>query len=335
VGIFDKRVVFQPFEYPQAYDFWLLQQQAHWLHTEIPMNSDIQDWNEKLTEDEKNLIINLLKSFTQVEIVIGNDYWAGSVHDWFAKPEIQMMAAAFSNMETIHAKAYAYLNESLGLEDWEAFLNDKAGKAKLDYLETAPEADGRLSLDAVRRRALSLAKFSGCAEGVQLFSSFAVALNFSRHDKLKGTGKIIEFSVKDESLHANGGCWLFRTIIDEYPQIFDESFKAELRATFEKTVRLEDDYIDSIFGRADAILDLSKQDLKEFIRHRANTKLNDLYMEPHWLEVDRAAVRRLAWFDDLILGVSHQDFFSGRVTDYAKGHIEWSIDNVFEEDGRV
>lgn len=330
--IFDKRIVFQPFEYPQAYDFWLLQQQAHWLHTEIPMNSDIQDWNEKLTEEEKSLISNLLKSFTQVEMVIGNDYWSGCVHKWFKKPEIQMMASAFSNMETIHTKSYAYLNESLGLEDWEAFLNDKAGKAKLDYLEPPVEESGALSLPLIRKRALSLAKFSGCAEGVQLFSSFAVAVNFSRHDKLKGTGKIIEFSVKDESLHSNGGCWLFRSIVDEYPEIFDESFKNELIQTFKDTVSLEDSYIDSIFGASETILDLNKNDLKAFIRYRANTKLQDLYLEPQWQNLDKEAIKRLAWFDDLILGVSHQDFFNGRVTDYAKGHINWSLENVFKEE---
>ena len=221
MGLMKPRLVYFPFEYPQAYEFWWLQQQAHWHHGEITMARDLTDWNSKLSEKEKTLIGGVLKSFTQLEIVVGNDYWIGKVHHWFKKPEIQMMAAAFANMETIHTKSYAYLNETLGLNDFAAFLQDPAGKAKIDHLI---DTDGK----SLRDKARSLAIFSGFAEGVQLFSSFAILLNYSRHDLMKGVGEIITFSVRDESLHSNAGCWLFRQLIAEHPEIWDDDLKRDL-----------------------------------------------------------------------------------------------------------
>ena len=108
-SILTPRVIYKPFEYPEAYDYWLKQQQAHWLHTEVPMMSDLNDWNQNLTESEKNVIGSILKGFAQTETIV-NDYWSGLVTKWFRKPEIIMMAVTFGAFETIHSEAYALLN---------------------------------------------------------------------------------------------------------------------------------------------------------------------------------------------------------------------------------
>ncbi len=104
------RSSYSPFEYGQAYSFWEKQQSSHWLHTEISMASDINDWKLNLSESEKNVIGHILKGFTQSEVFI-QEYWSQMVAKWFKKPEIQMMSAAFASMESVHAVSYAYLNQ--------------------------------------------------------------------------------------------------------------------------------------------------------------------------------------------------------------------------------
>jgi ribonucleoside-diphosphate reductase beta chain len=315
MGLLTPRPTYAPFEYEQAYKYWELQQQSHWLHTEIAMASDINDWKLNLSEAERGIIGHILKGFTQSEIFI-QEYWTQMVAKWFKKPEIQMMAASFGSMESIHAVAYAYLNQSLGLEDFSAFLHEPTAKAKIDRLI---ETKGRSKEDIAK----SLAIFSGFNEGVNLFSSFAILLNFSRFNKMKGLGQIIAFSIKDESLHSEAGCWLFRTFISENPEIWTDENKKVIYDAARTTVELEDAFIDKAFEMGD-IEGLTVKDMKAFIRFRCNTKLNDLGLKQNWKNIDKEAIQRMAWFDVLSSGVSHADFFAQRVTDYSKGQHDWS-----------
>ena len=117
MSILQERVVYKPFEYPAAHDYWMKQQQAHWLHTEVPMANDVTDWKSNLKDHEKNVVGGILKGFAQTETVV-NDYWTGLVTKWFRKPEIIMMATTFGAFETIHAEAYSLLNEQLGLDNF-------------------------------------------------------------------------------------------------------------------------------------------------------------------------------------------------------------------------
>lgn len=309
------RPTYAPFEYPQAYKYWELQQQSHWLHSEISMASDISDWKTLLTETEKNVIGHILKGFTQSEVFI-QEYWGQMVGKWFKKPEIQMMAATFSAFESIHAVSYAYLNQSLGLEDFEAFLHEPTAKAKIDRLIATK---GKTKEEIAR----SLAIFSAFNEGVNLFSSFAILLNFSRFNKLKGVGQIIAFSIKDESLHSDAGCWLFRTFVDEFPEIMTDVLKEEIYDAARLTVELEDAFITKAFEYG-PIEGIDVHDLKNFIRFRTNTKLNDLGLKKLWKKIDKDALERMVWFDIMSAGVAHADFFAVRVSDYAKGNIDFS-----------
>jgi ribonucleoside-diphosphate reductase beta chain len=244
------------------------------------------------------------------------------VSKWFKKPEIQMMAAAFASFESIHAVSYAYLNQSLGLEDFDAFLHEPTAKVKIDRLITTK---GKSKEEIAR----SLAIFSAFNEGVNLFSSFAVLLNFSRFNKLKGVGQIIAFSIKDESLHSDAGCWLFRTLISEFPEIMTDELKKEIYDAARLTVELEDAFITKAFEKG-PIDGIDVHDLKTFIRFRTNTKLNDLGLKKVWKNLDKQAMERMEWFDILSSGASHADFFASRISDYAKGVIDfstiWDID---------
>jgi ribonucleoside-diphosphate reductase beta chain len=227
-----------------------------------------------------------------------------------------MMSAAFASMESIHAVAYAYLNQSLGLEDFSAFLHEPTAKAKIDRLISTK---GKSKQEVAR----SLAIFSAFNEGVNLFSSFAILLNFSRFNKMKGLGQIIAFSIKDESLHSNAGCWLFRQLIQEYPEIWTDELKKEIYDAARVTVELEDNFIAKAF-EVGSVEGLEEKDLKNFIRFRTNTKLEDLGLGKNWKNIDKESIEKMEWFDVLSSGVGHSDFFASRVDSYSKGNVDFS-----------
>ena len=325
--LFENRIPFKPFEYPVYYnEGWLLQMQAFWLHTEIPMQGDIKDWNEHLTPAEKNLVGNILLGFAQTECAV-SDYWTGMVTKWFPKHEIKQMAMAFGSQETIHATAYSYLNETLGLEDFAAFLHEPAIAEKFEFL-TAVSADYThedlaTNPEARKEVARSLAIFSAFAEGVSLYSSFAVLYSFQMRNMLKGIGQQMKWSVRDESLHSRMGCQLFRHMCEEFPEL-----KEEVRNSVEMAaalmVEMEEQFIDKMFEMGD-LENLKKKDLKNFIRKRGNEKLQELGYESIF-SYDVKSAEQLDWFYHLTGGHTHTDFFAVRPTDYSKANEgeDWS-----------
>lgn len=318
MSLLTPRATYAPFEYEKAYEYWEKQQMSHWTHREFSLASDINDWKVNLNDAEKNLIGHILKGFTQSEVFI-QEYWSQMVSKWFKKPEIQMMAATFSAFESIHAVSYAYLNQSLGLEDFDAFLHEPTAKAKIDRLIGTK---GKTKEEIAR----SLAIFSAFNEGVNLFSSFAILLNFSRFNKLKGIGQIIAYSIRDEALHSEAGCWLFRVLISEFPEIWTDQLKHEIYDAARLTVELEDAFIEKAFS-VGSVEGITESDMKNFIRHRANTKLEDLGLKKNWKNIDKEGIQKMEWFDVLSANkASMQDFFAGEVSDYAKGNI--NFDNI-------
>jgi ribonucleoside-diphosphate reductase beta chain len=312
--ITELRPHYKPFEYQIAFDFYKDQHRAHWLADEVPLSSDLNDWKLKLSESEKSLIGNILKSFAQTETYV-NDYWSTKVAVWFPKHEIKAMAGAFADFESIHAEAYARLNEELGLDDFEAFMEDEEAKAKIDRLVELPG-------DTLREKALSLAIFSAFTEGVNLFSSFAILMSFQLRNLMKGTGQIVEWSVRDESLHSKAGCWLFRTMIEEMPEL-NEGMEAQIYDACDLSVKLEFDFIDKAFEMGE-IEGLNINQLKNFIKERANQKLIELGYNPLYNDIDPNLLKSMEWFGHLTSGKTHQDFFAGRVTDYSKSTADWS-----------
>ena len=306
---------YKPFEYQTAFEFYKDQHRAHWLADEVPLSSDLNDWKLKLSESEKSLIGNILKSFAQTETYV-NDYWATKVAVWFPKHEIKAMACAFADFESIHAEAYARLNEELGLDDFQAFMEDEEAKAKIDRLVELPG-------DTLREKALSLAIFSAFTEGVNLFSSFAILMSFQLRNLMKGTGQIVEWSVRDESLHSKAGCWLFRTLMEENPELDNPMMTIDIYEACEISVGLEFDFIDKAFEMGD-VEGLNKDQLKNFIKARANEKLIELGYDPLYNDIDPNLLKQMEWFGHLTSGKTHQDFFAGRVTDYSKSTADWS-----------
>ena len=317
--LFEDRIAYKPFEYPEYYtEGWLKQMQSFWLHTEISMQGDVKDWKENLTDAEKNLVGNILLGFAQTECAV-SDYWTQYVTTWFPKHEIKQMAMAFGSQETIHAVAYSYLNETLGLEDYEAFLHEPtiadkfemlmSTKAPYTHTELAKSSEARLDVGT------SLAVFSAFAEGVSLYSSFAVLYSFQMRNKLKGIGQQMKWSVRDESLHSRMGCALYRHMCQEYPELKSDA-KESIENAAKYMVDMEMKFIDKMFEMGD-LENLSAKDLKNFIYRRANEKLEELGYDSLF-EYDGESADQLEWFYHLTGGETWTDFFAIRSTDYAK-----------------
>ena len=322
MGLFDERIPYKPFEYPEYYtEGWLKQAQAFWLHTEIPMSGDVKDWNEKLTESEKNLVGNILLGFAQTECAV-SDYWTQKVVSWFPKHEIQQMAMMFGSQETIHAVAYSYLNETLGLENFEAFLHEPATADRFDnlvaYNGSDPVGIGR-----------SLAIFSAFAEGVSLYSAFAVLYSFQLRNLLKGIGQQMKWSVRDESLHSKMGCQLFRHMCEEIPTLLNDC-KEHVYEAASTMLEAEERYIDKMFEQGD-IENLKSYDLKQFIRKRLNEKIEELGYSNNgkYFEYDKEAASNLDWFYHLTGGHTHTDFFAIRPTDYTKANEGEDFEDIW------
>jgi len=317
--LFTERIPYKPFEFPVYYEEgWLKQAQAFWLHTEISMQGDVKDWNENLTKEEKHLVGNILLGFAQTECAV-SDYWTQFVTQWFPKHEIKQMAMMFGSQETIHATAYSYLNETLGLDDFSAFLHEPAVAEKFELLTatTAPwiHTDLETNPQARKEVARSLAIFSAFSEGVSLYSSFAVLYSFQMRNLLKGIGQQMKWRVRDESLHSRMGCQLFRHMCDEFPELKEEAKESILEAS-KLIMDLEFKFIDKMFELGD-LENLKKDDLKHFIIQRINEKLQELGYEGNY-EFNRKKAENLDWFYHLTGGTTHTDFFAIRPTDYSK-----------------
>lgn len=330
MGLFKERIAYKPFEYPEYYtEGWLKQAQAFWLHTEISMQGDVKDWNEKLSPDEKHLVGNILLGFAQTECAV-SDYWTQFVTNWFPKHEIKQMAMMFGSQETIHATAYSYLNETLGLDDFEGFMHEPSMAARFDNLanvsgDYSPDvlANNQLArLDVAR----SIAIFSAFAEGVALYSSFAVLYSFQMRNMLKGIGQQMKWSVRDESLHSKMGCQLFRHMCQEFPELKKQA-KEAVEDAARIMVDLEMSFIDKIFEKGD-LENLKAIDLKNFILKRANEKLVELGYEAIF-EYDNDSADQLDWFYHLTGGVTHTDFFAIRSTDYSKAGENEDFEDIW------
>lgn len=311
--------VYKPFQYDWCYDAWKTQQKLHWVGWEIPLGDDVVDWNNNITAKEKNLLTHIFRFFTQADVEV-NDCYMTKYSQVFRPTEVRMMLSAFSAMETIHVDAYSLLLDTVGMPETEysAFLKYKQMKDKAEYLHG-------FGVDTKRDIAKTLAVFSAFTEGVQLFSSFAILLNFPRHNKMKGMGQIVSFSVRDEDLHASSMIRLFRTFVEENPEIWDDELKQEIYSIAEKTVELEDAFIDLAFEQG-GIENLTAAEVKKYIRYIADRRLIELGMK----NIFKVKKNPLPWVDYLVSGVEHQNFFEGKATAYAKAATQGQWHDVYE-----
>ena len=307
---------FKPFKYPWAYETWLTHENMHWLHTEVPMADDIADWKGKLTDGEKDLCTQIFRFFTQADIEV-NDCYMRKYLSVFKPIEVQMMLSGFSNRENVHIAAYSHLIDSLGMPDsiYQEFLNYKEMKDKYDYMQ-------KFNCNTKEGIATTLAVFGGFTEGVQLFGTFAILLNFQRFNKLKGMGQIVAWSVRDEDLHCASITRLFNEFIHENPEVWNEKLKHDIYEACSTIIHFEDAFIDLAFSIVKELDDLTPKDIKKYIRYIADRRLEGLGLKPIY-QVD---ANPLPWIDLLLGAKEHANFFEAKPTSYSKGAItgDWT-----------
>ncbi len=311
--------VYKPFHYPWAYEAWQKQQQLHWLPEEVPLADDVKDWHKKLTPGEQNLLTQIFRFFTQADVEVNNCYMR-HYSRVFKPTEVCMMLAAFSNMETVHIAAYSHLLDTIGMPEAEysAFLKYKEMKDKYDYMQG-------FTVDNPREIARTLAVFGAFTEGLQLFASFAILMNFPRFNKMKGMGQIVTWSVRDETLHCQSIIRLFRTFVEENQGIWTEDFQKELYKSCDTIVHHEDAFIDLAFEMG-AIEGLTPQEVKNYIRYIADRRLTQLGLQP----IYKSEKNPLPWMDEMLNGMEHANFFEARATEYSKAATQGSWEEAFE-----
>jgi ribonucleoside-diphosphate reductase beta chain len=316
----EERNYFKPFNYPWAYDAWLKHEQSHWLHTEVPMSEDVKDWKKKLTKEEKTFLTQIFRFFTQGDIDVAGGYVKNYL-PYFPQPEVRMMLTGFAAREALHIAAYSHLIETLGLPEttYNEFLEYEAMREKHDYvMEISSKNTTR------ENTATHIAVFSAFTEGMQLFSSFIMLLNFARQGKMKGMGQIITWSIVDETQHAESMIKLFRTYIEENREIWNDELKGKIYTIAERMVQLEDKFIDLAFG-VNQMEGLSSEDVKKYIRYIADRRLISLGLKG----VFKVKKNPLPWVEEMINAPTHTNFFENRATDYAKGALSGDWGDVW------
>ena len=314
MSILKERIYYKPFEYPWAFDAYDMQQKMHWLPSEVPLAEDVRDWNERLNKREKNLITQILKFFTQGDVDIAQAYLSNYIPK-FKPPEIRMMLSAFATSEANHAHSYSLLNDTIGLPDkeYQAFQEYKEMANKHDYLFK----DKGKGVEGLARE---LAVFSAFGEGLQLFASFIMLLNFQRYGKMKGMCQIVTWSIRDESHHVENMIKLFHALIDENRKVWNDNFKKTLYQICRDMVDLEDKFIDLAFEMG-GVQGLEPKQVKQYIRHIADRRLLQLGLKPNFKVKDNP----LPWLDWVLNGVEHTNFFENRATEYTKGNLTGNL----------
>ena len=317
MSLLETRDYYKPFDHPWMFDYYSQQNQMHWFPEDVPLHNDVKDW-QTLDDNEKNLLTQIFRLFTQSDVDVSSGY-VDRYMRIFKKPEARMMMGAFNNMESIHQHAYSLLLDTVGMPDieYKAFADYEAMADKHEYVDAV-----RVTKGDKGSIAKALAIYSAFTEGLQLFSSFIILLNFPRFGKMKGMGQIITYSIRDESLHVEAMTKLFREFIQDNLDIWTDDFKKEIYQACRDMVGLEDRFLDLVFEMGD-IDGLTKKEMQKYIRYIADRRLLQLGLKPNYDVKDNP----LNWLDD-VLGVEHQNFFEGRATTYMKAGLRGDVGKV-------
>ena len=319
MSLLNTRDYYKPFEYPWMFDYYVLQNQMHWMPESVPLHTDVKDWQE-LTDKEKNLLTQIFRLFTQSDVDVGAGY-IDKYMPIFKKPEARMMMGSFANMESIHQHAYSLLLDTVGMPEieYKAFAEYEEMSNKHDYVGNfKPLKSDKTTI------AKTLAVYSAFTEGLQLFSSFAILLNFPRFGKMKGMGQIVTYSIRDESMHVEGNSKLFKAFVAEHPKLVDNDFKKEIYGMAKDIVKLEDKFIELAYEMGD-IEGLSKEEVKTYIRYITDRRLLQLGLKTNF----KVKNNPLPWLEWILNGADHTNFFENRVTEYEVAGLTGSWETAY------
>lgn len=318
VGLLETSGTYNIDRYPWAYEAWKRQQQVHWLGEEVPLGEDVKDWQgSHLSEQERNLLTQIFRFFTQSDIEVSDNYFKRYI-PIFQPLEIQMMMAAFTNMETVHIDAYALLLKTLGMPNTEfaAFKDYSSMRAKSDYMKSF----GTETCSDVAR---TLAMFGAFTEGMALFASFAMLMNFPRHNKMKGMGQVVTWSVRDESLHCESVIKLYHAWAQETGAV-TKAVADDITDVAKTMVSMEDKFVELAFELGD-VQGMTPKDITDYVRYICDWRLTQLKLTPVYGyftgtagEYEQKMAHPLPWLTAMLNGVEHANFFEARATEYSK-----------------
>lgn len=319
-GLMEFSETYKPFHYPWAVEMTTRHEKAHWIEDELDLSEDVSDWKSgKITATEKDYITNILRLFTQSDVAVGQNYFDQFIPK-FKNNEVRNMLSSFAAREGIHQRAYALLNETLGLpaEEYHAFLEYSEMADKIEYMMQS-------DTNTIKGLGLALAK-SVFNEGVALFASFVMLLSFQRYGKMKGMGKVVEWSIRDESMHVEGNSKLFKVYCREHPRVVDDEFKKEIYEMAKHVVKLEDKFVELAY-KMGPIKGLEVQDVKQYIRYITDRRLLQLGMKPVFKVKDNP----LPWLEWILNGADHTNFFENRVTEYEVAGLKGEWDDAYND----
>ena len=324
MSIFDKRLLYRPYEYAHLLEFKDAIRHSYWLHSEFNLSSDIDDYKVGITDSERNVIKNTMLAISQIELSV-KTFW-GDIYKRMPKAEIAEVGFTFAESEVRHADAYAFLLEQLGLNEEFSKLNEvPAIIDRVKYLQKY--LSGSKSRDN-RKYALSVLLFSVFIEHVSLFSQFLIMMSFNKHQgNFKGLSNIVEATSKEEVIHGDFGIAIFKIIKSEFPEWFDDALNDEIVSACKKAYKAECKVLDWIFEKGELSF-MSKDVVKNFIKDRFNQSLESLNIKPIF-DIDEEQLKETMWFDEEMLSTKSNDFFVKRATTYSKNMQSMTEDDLF------
>lgn len=324
MGIFDRRINFKPFEYPEVVKFGEAIQHAYWLHSEWNFISDISEFHSYLSEKEKKVIKRTMLAISQIEVAV-KKFWT-KIGDVFPKPEIDQVGAIFGESEVRHSNAYSFLLEKLGLNrEFETLLEVPEIKGRVEYLTKYLQYANQ---NDKSKFSISLALFSLFVENVSLFSQFAIIKSFNKYKNLlKDIDNVVQATMVEEQVHANFGIWLLNKTREEYPEYFNEDFYNKVNLACIKAYEAENKIINWILEDGDLDF-LSKTTLSEFLKNRFNQSLIAIG-GIKLFDVDYKELEKLQWLNEELIGKVHTDFFHKKSTNYSKKLKSVTADDLF------
>lgn len=324
MGLFDKRVQYKPFEYPEILKFSEAINKSFWVHSEVDFTADVQDFHAHLTPAEQNAVKNSLLSIAQIEVAV-KSFW-GNLYNHFPKPELNGLGATFAECEFRHSEAYSRLLEVLGYNNhFQSLIEVPVIKERIQYLSSALQ---NARSNDQREYTVSLILFSLLIENVSLFSQFAIILAFTRFKGLmKNVSNIIAWTSVDEQIHANAGIFLVNKLKEEYPEIFTAETIERVRTVVELSIETEGRMLDWIFSAGEIDI-INKRDLNNFMKYRADESLKQIGIQPIF-NVTSKEISPMVWFEEEVFSNSLDDFFAKRPVEYTKFDKSISAHDLF------
>lgn len=313
MGLFEKRINYKPFEYPEVLQFTEAINKSFWVHTEVDFTADTQDFHSHLSAEEQSAVKNSLLTIAQIEVAV-KSFW-GNLYNHFPKPELNGLGSTFAECEFRHSEAYSRLLEVLGYNNaFEKLIEVPVVKERILFLSSALS---KVNSASEKEYVISLILFTILIENVSLFSQFAVVLSFTRFKGLmKNVSNIIAWTSVDEQIHANAGIYLINKIKEEYPDMIDESLREQTVEMIREFVAIEEQIIDWIFAEGE-ISTINKKDLLNFIKFRVDESLRKIDF-PELFFISNQQYAPMKWFEEEVFANSMDDFFAKRPVDYTK-----------------